>query len=231
MVWHLTVEQDEGLVICNGDECSMVNDNAGFRNWRQANPWASFKVSIPQVHDVEVGFKDLAGGSQPSTGHHWPIEVTMKKGTHVITHVIGYDGEGQVSLSLKDNEVVLNGQRFALGGTSTGPDGDLVESAGGAPVHVTTKDQYEKYITGSALVVVDFYADWCGPSRYIAPEFAQLAKEYPSVSFLKVDVDKNETGDEVSCMPTFKFYKAGTLLHTVEGASADMLRQGIKNFQ
>ena len=106
MVWSLHVEQDAGLVICNGDECSMVNNNAGFQNWRQANPWAAFKISIPQEHDVEVGFNDLPGGSQPSTGHHWPIEVTMKKGSahqylcHSRTFFLGF-ASAQLPLTLQ----------------------------------------------------------------------------------------------------------------------------------
>jgi thioredoxin 1 len=37
--------------------------------------------------------------------------------------------------------------------------------------------------------VIDFTAKWCGPCRIIAPMFADIAKKYPHVVFLKVDVD------------------------------------------
>ncbi|XP_052280178.1 thioredoxin-like isoform X3 [Dreissena polymorpha] len=71
------------------------------------------------------------------------------------------------------------------------------------------------------LVVVDFTASWCGPCKHIAPKFEQLSKDNTDVLFFKVDVDANsETSEdqEISCMPTFKFYKNGEVLHVMEGA-------------
>jgi thioredoxin 1 len=43
------------------------------------------------------------------------------------------------------------------------------------------------------LVVIDFYAQWCGPCKYISPKVEEMAKNYPNVVFFKVDVD------EVTC--------------------------------
>lgn len=46
------------------------------------------------------------------------------------------------------------------------------------------------FLIGLLQVVVDFTASWCGPCRFIAPFFADLAKKLPNVIFLKVDIDE-----------------------------------------
>ncbi len=48
----------------------------------------------------------------------------------------------------------------------------------------------EKLGRGKAIVV-DFYADWCGPCRQVAPEVEKLAQRYGDVEFVKVDADAN----------------------------------------
>ena len=70
-------------------------------------------------------------------------------------------------------------------------------------------------------VVLDFFADWCGPCRTIAPKFAELEAEFKSIEFLKVNVDESAEIAErfaIKAMPTFIFMKNGKVLGSVEGA-------------
>ena len=41
-------------------------------------------------------------------------------------------------------------------------------------------------------VVVDFYADWCGPCKMLGPVMEEVSKDYPEVNFVKINVDENE---------------------------------------
>lgn len=99
---------------------------------------------------------------------------------------------------------------------------------------ITDKDDLESQLkeAGDKLVVIDFYATWCGPCRLIAPVLETLATEYKdTLVVLKVDVDENEeltSQYNVSSMPTFVFLKSGKEVHTFSGASEAKLREAIK---
>lgn len=103
-----------------------------------------------------------------------------------------------------------------------------------SPVRMIEEDpQFDLELTsaGTKLVVVDFFATWCGPCVRIAPVYEQLSVKYKNVVFLKVDVDKcPETAarEEVSAMPTFKFYKNKTKIDSMRGADEVKLEETIK---
>ena len=77
------------------------------------------------------------------------------------------------------------------------------------------------------LVVVDFYADWCGPCIGIAPKIEEMDKAMDDVVFLKVNVD---TAEEVareygiSAMPTFILFKDGKKVDDLTGANPEKLK-------
>ena len=58
-------------------------------------------------------------------------------------------------------------------------------------VEHANESNFDQLVLKSELpVLVDFYADWCGPCRMIAPMLEELAKETPCASIVKVDVDQ-----------------------------------------
>src|SRR5918999_1120542 len=83
----------------------------------------------------------------------------------------------------------------------------------------TFETEIEKH---EGLVVVDFWATWCGPCRMIAPILDQLASEYTGkAKVAKVDVDTNQQTAmrfNVRSIPSILFFKDGKLVDTVVGA-------------
>mmetsp|Transcript_13959 Transcript_13959/g.37717 ORF Transcript_13959/g.37717 Transcript_13959/m.37717 type:complete len:111 (+) Transcript_13959:159-491(+) len=80
---------------------------------------------------------------------------------------------------------------------------------------------------GDKAVVVDFFADWCGPCKMIAPKFVDLANSHQGkVVFLKVNVDECEEVAKIcniTAMPTFQVWKNKACVDTLVGANLDKL--------
>ena len=87
---------------------------------------------------------------------------------------------------------------------------------------VLNNDNFNKEVLESdKLVLVDFWATWCGPCQMIAPVVEQIAKEYSDkLKVGKVNVDDNQElaiKYGVMSIPTLMFSKAGNLVNTVVG--------------
>jgi len=89
------------------------------------------------------------------------------------------------------------------------------------------------------LVVVDFFAEWCGPCKAMAPVLDIMSQQMEGrVTFVKVDVDELEEiamTEGVQAMPTFAFFKNGEKLNQFAGANPeqiestiDMIEKGMK---
>lgn len=86
-----------------------------------------------------------------------------------------------------------------------------------------TDENFQKEALESKLpVLVDFYADWCGPCKMMAPVVAELAGEYEGVFKIgKLNVDEaSQTAEKyrVMSIPTMMIFKNGTAVDTVVGA-------------
>ena len=102
-----------------------------------------------------------------------------------------------------------------------------------ATVAVTDATFDAEVVQSDIPVVVDFWAEWCGPCKMIAPVYKELSEEFHNAQFIKVDVDENPGAAQkfgVSAMPTFVFIKGGEVVDRLMGANADRLKELIQSW-
>jgi thioredoxin len=88
---------------------------------------------------------------------------------------------------------------------------------------ITNKKEFDAILVSSqhTLVVIDFYADWCGPCRDLEPMFEQIAREWhQNARFYKVNIDRQRTlsmKSGVTGIPYVAFFKKGKKIHSLLG--------------
>ena len=86
---------------------------------------------------------------------------------------------------------------------------------------VVTKETFKTEVEEhEGLVVIDMYADWCGPCRMLAPVFEELERDYPDVKFCKINVDNEPElarAFNVQSIPMVAFVKDNTFVDVSVG--------------
>jgi thioredoxin 1 len=96
-----------------------------------------------------------------------------------------------------------------------------------------TKDNFNTTIDRDGIVLVDWWASWCGPCRMFAPIFEEAAKENPDVVFGKVDTEDQQElagAARISSIPTLMIFRDRHMVFSQAGALPkhvldDLLRQ------
>ena len=90
------------------------------------------------------------------------------------------------------------------------------------PIEISDATFDQEVVKADTLVLVDFWADWCGPCKMIAPIVEELAEEYDGrIKFTKLDVDSNPksaTNFGIRGIPTLLIFNDGKPVDQVVGA-------------
>ena len=89
------------------------------------------------------------------------------------------------------------------------------------PVMELTSHDFDQKKSENELLLVDFWAEWCGPCKSMHPIFSRMAKKYKSVRFARVNVDNAQDiamRYGVQSIPTFIMFKDGEVANTMVGA-------------
>ncbi|MGC4155087.1 MAG: thioredoxin [Propionicimonas sp.] len=84
-----------------------------------------------------------------------------------------------------------------------------------------TADTFEQAVTDNGILLVDFWAAWCGPCRMFAPVFEAASEKYADIAFGKVDTEAERGlagAAGISSIPTLMAFRDGILVYSQPGA-------------
>ena len=84
-----------------------------------------------------------------------------------------------------------------------------------------TKDNFEQTVNGNPIVIIDFWAPWCGPCRGFAPVFEKASESHPDIVFAKVNSDEQQElagSFNIRSIPTLMVFREKVILVQQAGA-------------
>jgi len=84
-----------------------------------------------------------------------------------------------------------------------------------------TKENFEEVITNNDIVVVDYWADWCGPCKSFGPIFEKVSEDFPDAVFAKVDTQNEQeiaSFFQIRSIPTLMIFREKVVVFSQPGA-------------
>ena len=83
------------------------------------------------------------------------------------------------------------------------------------------QSNFESTVTGNDMVIVDFWAPWCGPCRSFAPTYEKISEQYPDIVFAKVNTEVEQgiaASFNIRSIPTLMIFREKVILYAEAGA-------------